>query len=248
MGKGPKNPSLSQRRGVSIITCTNRPSYVKNLLQNYVRQLHPHKELIIVVNSNHTPLSPYYHLTQKLRNVRIFRRPEHETLGACLNFAVHKAKYPFIAKFDDDDYYAPYYLTEMLLTFKRTNADIIGKRAHFMYLRGSKMLLLRFPQDENRVITPLPGATLVFKRAVFKRIHFPNRSVGEDDLFCLRAKRKGYKVYSAGKYNFVAIRRKNSANHTWVISDRELLSHHKKIPYIRDYKRFVSRIPKGVRS
>ncbi|WP_044642014.1 glycosyltransferase [Risungbinella massiliensis] len=248
MGTGPRNPSLSQRQGISIISCTNRPSYVKNLVQNYVRQAHPKKELIIVVNSNDTSLSPYYRLTQKLRNVRIFRIPEHETLGACLNFAVNKASYPYIAKFDDDDYYAPYYLAEMLQTLKRKNADIIGKRAHFMYLRGSKMLLLRFPQDENREVTYLPGATLVFKRSVFKRIQFPNRNIGEDDLFCLSGKMEGYKVYSAGKYNFVAIRRKNSANHTWIISDKELLSHHKKIPHVRNYKRFVSRKPKGFRS
>lgn len=247
MGAGPRNPNLSQLQGVSIITCTNRQSYIKNLVQNYIQQSHPQKELIIVVNSNHIPLSPYYRLTRKLRNIRIFRRPEHDTLGACLNFAVQKARYPYIAKFDDDDYYAPYYLTEMLQAFKRTNADIIGKRAHFMYLLGSKMLILRFPQDENRVVSRLPGATLVFKRAVFNRIQFPNRNVGEDDLFCLRGKLKGYKVYSAGKYNFVAIRRKNSANHTWIINDRELLSHSKKIPHVRDYKRFVSRKPKGVR-
>lgn len=244
MEAGHRNTNWNQVQGVSIITCTNRPSYAKNLVQNYIQQLYPNKELIIIVNDNHIPLSHYYRLTKNIGNVQIFRIPKSVTLGACLNFAIRKANFPYIAKFDDDDYYAPYYLIEMLQTLKRTKADVIGKRAHFMYLSGSKIMLLRFPQDENREVSMLPGATLVFKRAVFKQIQFPNQNVGEDDIFCLRAKRRGYKVYSAGKFNFIAIRRKNSANHTWIISDKELLAHHKRIPYSKDYKRFVSRIPR----
>lgn len=240
------NPRNSiEHQGVSIITCTNRRSYLNNLFSNYIRQRHPKKELIIIVNDNKIPLSPYQRFANKLRNIQIFRVPKHYTLGACLNFAVEKTKFNYIAKFDDDDYYAPYYLTDSLQAFKRTNADIIGKRAHYMYLQGSKTLILRFPHDENRPVSILPGATLVIKRDVLNKVPFPDQSVGEDDLFCMRSKKKGYKVYSAGKYNFVAIRRKNSSNHTWIISDNELIAHHRKIPNVQDYKKFVRRKPKG---
>ncbi|MOA27593.1 hypothetical protein D3C78_1484770 [compost metagenome] len=115
-----------------------------------------------------------------------------------------------------------------------------------MYLRGSKTLLLRFPQDEHRSVNKLPGATLFMKRDVVNKVQFPNQNVGEDDVFCLRSKRKGYKVYSAGKYNFVAVRRKNSSNHTWIISDKELINNHRKIPNVKNYTRYVQRKPKGV--
>jgi len=233
--------------GVSIITCTNRQSYLSNLFQNYGRQRYAKKELIIVINNNKIPLLPYQQLAKKHKNIKIFRKPEHHSLGACLNYAVKKAKYTYIAKFDDDDYYAPFYLTDSLHSLKKTKADIIGKRAHYMYLQGSKTLILRFPHDENRSVTQLPGATLLFKRNVFKDVEFPNQSVGEDDLFCMRGKKKGYKVYSAGKYNFVAIRRKNSLKHTWIISDKKLITNHQVVPDIRNYKKFVQRSPKGVR-
>lgn len=235
------------KQGVSVITCTKRQSHIRNLFNNFIRQRHLKKELVIIVNDSKIPLSSYRKLANKLRNIQIFRMPEHISLGACLNYAVRKAKYRFIAKFDDDDYYAAYYLTDSLQVFKKTKADIIGKRAHYMYLRGSKTLILRFPHDENRSVTKLPGATLFFKRDVFNRVQFPNQSVGEDDLFCLRSIRKGFKVYSAGKYNFVAIRRKNSKNHTWIISDKELIAHHRKVSNVLNYKKFVQRKPRGVR-
>ncbi|WP_179031092.1 glycosyltransferase [Paenibacillus kribbensis] len=244
MGVSPKNSIKKQ--GVSIITCTNRQSYLSNLFNNYSRQIHPKKELIIIVNNNKIPLAPYQTLAKKFRNVHIFRVPARSSLGACLNYAVKKTKYRYIAKFDDDDYYAPYYLTESLQTFQKTNADVIGKRAHYMYLRGSKTLILRFPHDENRPVTLIPGATLVIKRNVFNKVHFPDKSVGEDDLFCIRSKRNGYKVYSAGKNNFVAIRRRNSSNHTWIINDKELISRSRKIESVKNYKRFVQKKPKDV--
>ncbi|MDT3428673.1 cellulose synthase/poly-beta-1,6-N-acetylglucosamine synthase-like glycosyltransferase [Paenibacillus forsythiae] len=235
-----------KQQGVSVITCTNRQGYAGNLLHNYSRQRHPKKELIIIVNNDKIPLAPYQRLAKQHKNIQVFRVPEHRSLGACLNFAVRKAKYSYVAKFDDDDYYAPYYLTDSLQALHRTKADIIGKRAHYMYLRGSKTLILRFPDDENRPATRLPGATLVIKRDVLNKVRFPDRSVGEDDLFCVRSKRKGYKVRSGGKYNFAAIRRKNSSNHTWVISDQELIAHHRRIPNVKNYKQFVQRKPKGV--
>lgn len=242
---GTRTGNTIKQQGVSIIACTKRQSYIRNLFNNYSRQNHAKKELIIIVNNDKIPLEPYQTLAKKHQNVQVYRVPERSSLGACLNFAVKKSKYGYVAKFDDDDYYAPYYLTESLEAFQRTNADVIGKRAHYMYLRGSNTLVLRFPQDENRPVTKLPGATLVIKRNVLNNVRFPDRNVGEDDLFCLRSKRKGYNVYSAGKHNFVAIRRKNSSNHTWIISDKKILAHSRKIPPVKNYEKFVQKKPKG---
>lgn len=236
------NPYKSAARyGVSVITCTNRQNFLRNLIRNFKRQRIRRKELIIVVNDNNIPLMPYWRLARKHRNIKVFRMPGHRTLGACLNFGVRQSKYRFIAKFDDDDYYAPHYLTGSLRALRRTSADIVGKRAHYMYLRGSRKLLLRFEHDEHRYVKRLPGATLVFRRKVFNKVKFPNRSNGEDDIFCTRSRRMGYRVYSAGKYNFAAIRRKNSSRHTWIISDKELITHHRVIPHVRNFKKFVRR-------
>lgn len=242
MGTG---SNAARQRGVTIVTCTNRRGYLDSLFANYSRQAHRDKELIVVVNNDQIPLAPYRRLAKKFASVRVYRMPERRSLGACLNFAVGKAKYDYVAKFDDDDYYAPHYLTDSLRTLRKTKADVVGKRAHYMYLSGSKALILRFARDENRPVAKLPGATLLFRRRVFDKVRFPNRSVGEDDLFCLRSKRKGYKVHSGGRFNFAAIRRKNSLNHTWIIGDKELLAHHRRIGNVKDYKRFVQRKPAG---
>ncbi|MCM3128602.1 hypothetical protein ACFQ3J_16700 [Paenibacillus provencensis] len=50
---------LVKKQGLSIITCTNRRSYMTPLFLNYSRQLYSTKELIIVVNNDQIPLEPY---------------------------------------------------------------------------------------------------------------------------------------------------------------------------------------------
>ena len=238
--------STIDRLGVSVITCTKRPHFINNLIRNFTSQRHAKKELILVVHHDRVPLSYYLERTAGLRNVRISRMPAFFSLGDCLNEAVRMARYDIVAKFDDDDYYAPDYLTDSLLTLRRSKADIVGKRTHYMYLQGSKKLILRFPNGQHREAVRLPGATLMFKRKVFEQVRFPSRNVGEDDLFCIRSKRKGYKVYSGGKYNFAAVRRKHASDHTWTISDRELIAKHRVIRGVQDYKKYVRRKPEGL--
>lgn len=236
-----------QQKGVSIITCTKRQDYIMNVFKNYRRQRYPIKELIIVINNDNIQIDLYKDMAKQYKNVQVYQLPEKKSLGTCLNYAVEKSQYSYIAKFDDDDYYAPYYLTDSIPAFDKSKADIIGKRAHFMYLRGSNMLILRFHLDENRYVSILPGATLIFKRKIFRKVQFADQSIGEDTQFCLDSIAKGYKVYSTDKYNFLAVRRKNSENHTWVINDKELLNYVENIryPHVQDYKKFVRRRPES---
>lgn len=236
-----KSNSVRPCKGVSIITSTNRPDCMGNIFKNYRSQRYPKKELVIIVNNEQIDLAPYLKMAQKLKDVQVYRLARSNSLGACLNYAVSKTNYSYIAKFDDDDYYAPLYLTTMVRALQRKKADIVGKRAHFMYLQGARKLILRFGGEANRSVSILPGATLVIKRTVFRKVRFRHVSVGEDDYFCTDCIKKGFKVFSAGKYHFVAIRRKNSQNHTWVIDERLLLNSSVHFPRIRNYKKFVNR-------
>ncbi|WP_286884017.1 glycosyltransferase [Aneurinibacillus sp. UBA3580] len=229
-------------KGVSVITCTKRAEFIDNLFRNYNRQNWKKKQLIIILNKDRIKIEKYRSMAKKYKNVSVYQLPEKTSLGRCLNFGVKKARYSYIAKFDDDDYYAPSYLTDAMNVFKKTNADIVGKRAHYAWLSGAKVLILRFPRDENKFVSILPGATLVIKRNVFKRVRFQNRNIGEDDKFCRDAKAKGFRIFSGRRHNFVVVRRKNSKGHTWIISEKELLlGDSKVIPRIKNYKRFVTK-------
>lgn len=229
-------------QGMSVITCTKRDSYIKTVFRNYKRQKWDKKELIIIINNDDINMDKYLEMAKKFQSISVYRLPSSVSLGECLNFGVKKAKYEYVAKFDDDDYYAPYYLSDAIQTFHQTNADVIGKKCYFIWLSGKKVLVLRFPKRENKKVDILPGATLVIKKSVFEQVKFPDQTAGEDDRFCLDCKSKGLTLYSGGRYNFVAVRRKFSKDHTWIISEKKLTKDNAKIfDKVKNYKEFVTR-------
>ena len=233
--------TIRGKNAVSIIVCTKRRHCMDTLFHNYHRQNYRHKELIVILNNNHLNLNEYKKAAEKYKNVRIYHQPEHVSLGHCLNYGVAISKYGLIAKFDDDDYYAPDYLADSVQTMLRTNADIVGKRAHYMYLNGKKLLLLRYRHQANQYVPLVQGATLLVKRHVFDRVSFPNRNRGESVKFCATCLAKGFKIYSGNKHNFLAIRRRNSIDHTWIVSDKALLARNVKVLRVTNPKKFVSR-------
>ncbi|WP_179031093.1 glycosyltransferase [Paenibacillus kribbensis] len=234
------NPGTSRdQNAVSIITCTKRRQCMDNLFHNYTRQNYRNKELIVILNNNRLKVNEYIKAAKQYKNVRIYSLPGHVSLGHCLNYGASLSKYSLIAKFDDDDYYAPGYLTDSVRTLLKTNADIVGKRAHYMYLNEKKLLLLRYPAKANQYVPLVQGATLLVKRHVLSKVDFPNKNRGECVKFCSDSLAKGYKIYSGSKSNFLAIRRRNSKGHTWIVSDKHLLTRNAKVLKVRNAKKFV---------
>ncbi|TYP79801.1 glycosyl transferase family 2 [Paenibacillus methanolicus] len=211
------------------------------MVDNYARQRYASKELIILINHDEHNLDDYYRATRDDPNIRIASLPKETSLGACLNYAASLARYELIAKFDDDDYYAPNYLAESVDTLRRTDADIVGKRAHYMYLSGRSLLLLRYRRMENRPARQVQGATLLFKRRVLRKVRFQDVNRGECVRFCAEARASGYSIYSGSRYNFSAIRQEDRMAHTWKVRDRELLAKKVRKLKMTDFRAFVSR-------
>lgn len=179
--------------GVTIIVCTNRPQFFDNILQNYNRQRYKGKELIIILNHDSMNLQLYRNRVRKHANVTVYQVPERISLGQSLNAGITRARFSLIAKFDDDDYYSPYYLKEQVNGLKRTKSDIVGKHSCLVYLGASKMLLVRSPKEKNKHVEFIQGGTLLFKREVLKKVRFTDRSIGEDVTFLRQCRKKGSK-------------------------------------------------------
>ncbi len=213
----------SNNDGITVITCTNRDSYIDNILKNYSRQNNVNKELIIVLNSDHLNLNQWQEEAKNYHNVTIFQLDQKFTLGKCLNFAVSMSKYDTIAKFDDDDYYGSKYLEEAVNAFKITGAKVLGKGSTFVYFMSQKTLAVRTPDQENRYVNFANGSTLIFKKDIFEKVKFANMNIAEDVKFCTNCVKNGYKIYSTSRFNHVYIRYPSKKNHTWKISDSDFL-------------------------
>ena len=231
------------RGGVTIVTSTIRPECIHNIFNNYARQKWKMKELIIVVNKDDMNISRYKKKALRYKNVRIYRLQQNKYLADCLNFATSIAKYSYIAKFDDDDYYAPNYIPEAMRQFYRSPADVVGKRSCFFYFPYKSLLLYR--KTSVRPYTKckrIAGATIMYHKRVFRRVKFVKVRMGTDVRFISACLRRGLRVYTTSRYNFAAIRRRNRNSHTWNVPDKTLLSNkNAQIVRTKDFKNYVIR-------
>ncbi len=225
---------------VSVICCTTRQNYLENVFQNFESQDWKEKELIIVLNKDDMDKSKWENRAKLSSNAIVYQLPEKSTLGECLNFAIAKAKYSIIAKFDDDDYYAPQYVRSSMKTLNESKADVVGKRTVYMYFEDEKILAVHKPGRENQFVKQgLKGATLFFKKELCQKIVFPKLNLGEDTYFLRECVKNGYKLFSADKNNFVVIRTSKLGHHTWNLSNQTLLKKSSIIGITENFKPFI---------
>ena len=75
-----------------------------------------------------------------------------EPLGAVLNAAVAASSGTLIAKFDDDDYYSPDHLWDLILAHEYSQAELVAKGAEYVYVARQERTLRMFGRRGERYL------------------------------------------------------------------------------------------------
>lgn len=228
---------------VTVITSTKREHLLKQISSYYIQQTVPNKEWIIVLNNNSINLVKWQQYFEQNNDIHVFQLDETKTLGECLNFAAAKARYNRIAKWDDDDYYSPFYLVNSLQDLEKTGAEITGKAALYIYFKYDQLLTLFRPEMCRRFLKNnrgyVAGATLVFQKKVWEQVPFRALNVGEDVCFQQDCIKRGIKRYSGSYEDFVAIRYSREHQHTWRVDEKEFKKQCKIVAVTDTFEEYV---------
>ncbi|MCF6465675.1 glycosyltransferase [Clostridium sp. Cult2] len=230
--------SIHGKDGVSVVCCTNKKNNLNNILDNFISQTYDKKELIVILNYDNPDIDNWEKYISSYENIQVHALDSKYSLGNCLNYGVSKSIYPIIAKFDDDDFYGPNYLKDMVKPFYFTNADVIGKATTYVYFLKKKILAIRNINKDNRYTSRVEGPTLVFKKEVFQKVNFQNKTLGEDIAFCNDCIRNGFTIFSTNKDNFVYIRNDENT-HTWKINNNYFLKGCIKVCETHDFRNHI---------
>ena len=211
------------RQSVSVVVSTNRPEHLGRVLETYAAQLLQNRELIVVQHGFESSAELRSRASELgIESLTLLEASSSESLGACLNRGIDAASGDVIAKMDDDDIYGEHYLSDQLAALRYSNAELVGKQAHYLHLRNRDIVMCRFPEREHRYTDIVMGPTLMGRRELFRRFPFANRTLGEDTDLQRRIVADGARIYSADRFNFVQIR--DSHSHTWDVDDELLLA------------------------
>jgi hypothetical protein len=208
---------------VSSVVSTNRPDHLGEVLRTHAAQLHTDKELVLVAHGFAAPADLRARAAQAgVEHLQIVEVDSALPLGVCLNRGVQAASGDVIAKMDDDDVYGAHYLGDQLAALRYSNADLVGKQAHYLHIRGRDIVICRFPEREHRFTDLVMGPTLMTHRSTLLDNPFAERTLGEDTELQQRLVGSGARIYSADRFNFVQVRGDHA--HTWSVDDSHLLA------------------------
>ena len=211
---------------VNCLVCTKRPHLLAQVLQNFQRQKYEAKELVLVLHGDAFPP-----LSERLfeDNIQVVEVPSKYTFGEALRFGTEKCAGDYILKMDDDDYYGPGLIEDLVATGTMSDAAVIGKASLLFHLATSDRYYQLNPELEfvyrNR---GLPGSALFMRREIFRYVDWQPVWKAVDSRLCRDCFQSGLPLLSGSKYHMFASR--SEEGHTWSVTHDYFKRYGKQIP------------------
>lgn len=234
-------PAAPAARSVSAVAPTNRSHEIPNILANMGRQAHDDLELVLVLHGLEVKDAELHAQAEDLgvKNLTIVHADPSLTLGSCLNVGIDAAEGSYIAKIDDDNFYGAHYLTDMLLAFDYTDALCVGKWAHYVWLRSTGAVVLRYPDAEHTYERRIQGGSMLIDGELARDLRFSDIPRAVDSDFLDRSIERGVKIYSADRFNFVSVRGSDRHAHTWTVDDVTFMTKTGRLAFYGDPRQHV---------
>lgn len=165
-----------------IMPTADRPAFLPKAIAGFQAQDYPERELLVLDDGEE---SVERLVPRDDPRIRYRREAPGLSLGAKRNLACEDARGEIIAHWDDDDWYAPWRLSCQVRKIIRGGADICGlDRVMFVDFRSPGAWEYVYPAGGRPWVH---GATLCYRREIWRRNPFPPVKVGEDTRFVWNA-------------------------------------------------------------
>ena len=203
---------------VSALLATRRPEMLEFALRQMARQRGADVELVLAAHG----FEPDGDVVRRLlgdRAHQVLTFDQSAFFGDVLTGAARAASADVLLKVDDDDWYSPDAVHDLLMARRFSGADVVGMPSEFVYLQRDDLTVRRSHPSElfARFVA---GGTLLLDRGLlgslgdFRRVrHFV------DAQLLAGVEAAGGRIYRTHGLGYVL--RRTGAGHTWVRNDEE---------------------------
>jgi hypothetical protein len=219
---GPWRRSLAHANGlqdipspqVSVLVVTRRPDMLGFALRQVSRQRGADFE-VVVATHGFDPDPMVLHTFRDASGAKLtaFAADSSALFGDVLNQAAARASGDVLLKMDDDDWYGPDFVADLVLARGYSGADVVGCAPEFTFVEPL-WLTTRRP-DPSEVFRPfVAGGTMLIERAAFRSLGgFRETRKYVDANLLSGVMDAGGRVYRAHGLGYVL--RRGGAGHTW---------------------------------
>ncbi|WP_440098783.1 glycosyltransferase [Streptosporangium sp. H16] len=200
---------------VSVLLVTRRPDMVGFALEQLSRQRGAEFEVILALHgvpATHPGVAGA--LASFERPVTVVEADGGTVFGTVLNQAAARASGSFLLKMDDDDWYGPDFISDLLLAHSYSGAQVVGMVPEFVYLASIGVTVHR-EQITEQITNFIAGGTIFSERSAFEAVGGFRPMPGTIDAqFQHAVQAAGGQIYRTQGLGYI-LRRGNVANHTW---------------------------------
>lgn len=213
---------------VSAVLCTNRPEHTESALRQLTLQRYPALEIILVLHGIEAePLRAPLAALELDLPLTVVEVPKSEIFGNALNVGIDAASGTLITKIDDDDWYGPNHIWDLVRAFRYADADLVGGFAEFVYLASLGLTLYRPAGGGEKFDSTVSGGTLMASREFLREIDgFVPVPTAADVALISKIRDQGGRVYRTHGMEYVLHR--HESGHTWAAPPRHFLESSKR--------------------
>ena len=196
--------------------CTCRPEFVASALASVRRQRYPNLEAVLLlhgVRRDHPAVRQA--LAQADMPVTVREVPARTVFGDALNIGVEAASGEYVTKIDDDDWYGPNHVGDLLTAHAYADAAVVGSFTEFVQLEMLDLTIYRPAGGGEKYTKFVAGGTITAARETLLDLGgFPPVPNGIDvGLFFHSVSEAGGRIYRTHGMEYVLSRR--MLGHTW---------------------------------
>ncbi|MEU8247512.1 glycosyltransferase family A protein [Nonomuraea sp. NPDC048916] len=199
----------------SVLLATRRADMVAFALGQIARQRGVQLEVVLALHGvpqDHPDVASA--IAAFDRPLTVYEASHEEIFGEVLNNAAARASGSFLLKMDDDDWYGPDFLSDLLLAHSYSGAQVVGTVPEFVYLSSIDVTVHR-GQVTEQITSFVAGGTILVERSAFQAVGgFRPLPRSVDTQFQEAMQAAGGQIYRTHGLGYV-LRRGPAANHTW---------------------------------
>lgn len=205
---------------VTMILATHRPDFLHRIVEMLSQQTYPVLELVVLTHGFDLDDHIGSHLSELRYPVIHQEIPSHRNLGEVLAAGTSVASGELITKIDDDDFYGPEHVWDLVTARMYSGAQIVGKALDHIYLAAQDRTVFRPTYAAEKYADFVAGGTLLISQGDL-------RSVGGwrpvpksvDRALLDRVAQHGGLVYRTHGRGYIYVRHGDTQTNTSVVSD-----------------------------
>lgn len=203
----PALPSLT------AVLVSRRPDLVIPMTRRLASMEYPDLEIVVGLHGAEPPCG----LAQAAgsRSISVHKFPGDMVFGQVLQEAFARANGTLVTKIDDDDYYGPHHLTDLVLAHRYSNATLVGKATTIVYLEALGATVRRVFGRWETFTHRVAGGTMLLSRDDLVEVGGWGRVPrGVDTDLLTRVAQAGGRTYYPHDIGYLYVRDAGE-DHTW---------------------------------